>query len=169
MAGAVAGAQVGLYALNVIAPGVGTAATIIVSIAGSVAGGTVGGKEQLQQHGLPILPLQFRRLCRHGREGNAFVRNALQQRLLQRGKVFPIQRRDFLFLGGAHLGAAGEIGGVKQLIRKRGPVRFRRGSQDLIRPLRAAGGQPFKGGPQQRKDGFIGLFPLRLLSGWKCN
>ena len=44
MAGAVAGAQVGLYALNVIAPGVGTAATIIVSIAGSVAGGTVGGK-----------------------------------------------------------------------------------------------------------------------------
>lgn len=44
MAGAVAGAQVGLYALNVIAPGVGTAATIIVSVAGSVAGGTVGGK-----------------------------------------------------------------------------------------------------------------------------
>ena len=44
MAGAVAGVQIGLYALNLIAPGAGTAATIVVSVAGSVAGGTAGGK-----------------------------------------------------------------------------------------------------------------------------
>ena len=44
LTGAAAGAQLGLYALNIVAPGAGGAVTLIVSIAGSVVGGTAGGK-----------------------------------------------------------------------------------------------------------------------------
>ena len=43
MTGAAIGAQLGIYALNLVAPGAGGAVTLIVSVAGSVAGGAAGG------------------------------------------------------------------------------------------------------------------------------
>ena len=124
--------------------------------------GVKAGQQQLHQHGLALLALQVGSLCRRRGQGGAFIGDAVQHSLLERGQIRVGQCGDFFFLRGAHLGAVHQIRRGKQLVGQRGAFIFRRGSEDGFHVLDAAGSGALPRGVHQRADSRVRLRPLSV-------